>query len=119
MNSKYKAPISSKSVLQRPAFVITDVILAYRLSREKQKNVNILVQEYAGAGCDGGCWVNEKPYLDYWMYADATDHWKHEGKVYNNRWLLYIFLTGRKTDYTCVASYNAHAYAAILSIEGV
>ena len=57
-----------------------------RFSREKQKNVNILVQEYAGADCDGGCWVNEKPYMDYWMYADATDHWKHDGNAYNNRW---------------------------------
>jgi hypothetical protein len=57
-----------------------------RFSREKQKNVNIIVQEYAGADCDGGCWVNEKPYLDYWMYADVNDHWKYEGKAYNNRW---------------------------------
>ncbi len=57
-----------------------------RFSREKEKNVNILVQEYAGADCKKGCWVNEKPYLDYWVYADAEDHWEYEGQSYNNRW---------------------------------
>jgi hypothetical protein len=57
-----------------------------RFSREKQKNVNILVQEYAGADCSKGCWVNEKPYLDYWVYADADDHWEYKETQYDNRW---------------------------------
>lgn len=57
-----------------------------RFGRQKQKNVNVVVQEYAGADCDGGCWVNEKPYLDYWVYADATDRWEYDGKKYDNRW---------------------------------
>ena len=30
-----------------------------RFSREKEKNVNIEVQEYAGADCSKGCFVNE------------------------------------------------------------
>lgn len=57
-----------------------------RFGREKEKNVNVVVQEYAGAPCDKGCWVNENPYLDYWIYADADDQWEYEGKTYNNRW---------------------------------
>jgi hypothetical protein len=57
-----------------------------RFTREKQKNVNVVVQEYAGAPCIKGCWVNENPYLDYWLYADAADKWEYEGKIYNNRW---------------------------------
>ena len=49
-----------------------------RFKREKQKNVNIIAQEYAGHFCrKGGCFVNEIPYLDYWMYADAEDHWTY------------------------------------------
>ena len=57
-----------------------------RFSRERQKNVNIVVQEYAGADCSKGCWVNERPYLDYWLFADAEDHWEYQGNVYDNRW---------------------------------
>lgn len=57
-----------------------------RFSREKEKNVNVIAQEYAGADCKKGCWVNEKPYLDYWVYADAVDHWEYEGNAYSNRW---------------------------------
>ena len=58
-----------------------------RFSREKMKNVNIVVQEYAGAPCSkGGCWVNEEPYLDYWMYSDATDQWTFQDQTYENIW---------------------------------
>jgi hypothetical protein len=57
-----------------------------RFSREKEKNVNVIAQEYAGADCKKGCWVNERPYLDYWVYADAKDHWVYNGKNFNNRW---------------------------------
>ncbi|TWT54845.1 hypothetical protein Pla22_24990 [Rubripirellula amarantea] len=55
-------------------------------SREKQKNVNIVAQEYAGADCSHGCFVNETPYLDYWMHADAADRWAYNGKEYDNAW---------------------------------
>jgi hypothetical protein len=57
-----------------------------RFSRDKQKNVNIEIQEYAGAPCTKGCHVNEKLFLDYWVYADADDQWEYEGTRYNNRW---------------------------------
>ena len=57
-----------------------------RFQREKQKNVNIEVQEYAGANCSKGCFVNESFFLDYWLYADAEDTWTYEGKTYTNRW---------------------------------
>lgn len=57
-----------------------------RFTREKQKNVNIGVQEYAGANCSKGCFVNESFFLDYWLYADAEDRWTYRGKTYSNRW---------------------------------
>lgn len=57
-----------------------------RFSSEKMKNVNIVAQEYAGADCSKGCFVNEEPYLDYWMYADAPDKWTYDGTTYENVW---------------------------------
>lgn len=57
-----------------------------RFTRQKQKNVNIVVQEYGGAPCTKGCFINELPYTDYWLYADAEDTWTHEGHSYTNQW---------------------------------
>ena len=58
-----------------------------RFSREKKKNVNIIAQEYAGHFCEkGGCFVNEIPFLDYWLYADATDKWAYQDTIYENVW---------------------------------
>ncbi len=57
-----------------------------RFRRDKQKNVNIMVQEYAGADCSKGCFVNESLFLDYWLYADAEDTWTYQGHTYANRW---------------------------------
>ena len=36
-----------------------------RFTREKQKNVDVAVQEYAGADCSKGCFVNEGLFLGY------------------------------------------------------
>lgn len=58
-----------------------------RFTREKQKNVNIIAQEYAGADCSRGCFINELPYADYWLYADAEDTWSYDGKSYTNQWV--------------------------------
>ena len=57
-----------------------------RFTREKQKNVNVVAQEYAGADCSKGCFVNESFFLDYWLYADAEDTWNYNGKTYTNQW---------------------------------
>ena len=57
-----------------------------RFRREKQKNVNVVVQEYAGANCSKGCFVNEAFFLDYWLYADAEDTWTYQDETYTNRW---------------------------------
>ena len=57
-----------------------------RFQREKEKNVNVVVQEYAGANCSKGCFVNESFFLDYWLYADAEDTWTYQDQTYSNRW---------------------------------
>ena len=67
-----------------------------RFGRQKSKNVNVLAQEYAGADCAKGCWVNEEPYLDYWMYADAYDSWSYENNTYNNQ---YCTILRWRTDF--------------------
>ena len=57
-----------------------------RFTREKQKNVNVVAQEYAGADCSKGCFVNESLFLDYWLYADAEDTWTYKSETYTNQW---------------------------------
>jgi hypothetical protein len=57
-----------------------------RFTREKRKNGNIEIQEYGGADCSKGCFVNELPYLDYWMYVEDKDIWKYQETSYNNVW---------------------------------
>lgn len=57
-----------------------------RFTREKQKNVNVVAQEYGGAPCTKGCFVNESFFLDYWLYADAKDTWTYQDKTYTNQW---------------------------------
>lgn len=57
-----------------------------RFSRQKQKNVNLVLQEYGGADCSKGCFVNETFYTDYWLYADTNDTWEYQDKVYSNQW---------------------------------
>ncbi|MFC2126730.1 DUF1593 domain-containing protein [Bacteroidota bacterium] len=95
-----------------------------RFSREKEKNVNILVQEYAGADCKKGCWVNEKPYLDYWVYADAEDHWEYEDKKYNNRWCtIFRWRTDFQNDFEarmdwCVMDFKNANHNPVAVING-
>ena len=71
-----------------------------RFGREKSKNANVLIQEYAGADCSKGCWVNEEPYLDYWMYTDATDKWEYEDKIYENQYCpIFRWRTAFQNDF--------------------
>ena len=94
-----------------------------KFSREKMKNVNIVAQEYAGADCSRGCFVNEEPYLDYWMYTDAPDKWQYQGNYYENVWCsIFRWRTDFQYDFAarmnwCVNSYEEanHNPVAILN----
>ncbi|MDN5213206.1 DUF1593 domain-containing protein [Fulvivirgaceae bacterium BMA12] len=95
-----------------------------RFSRQKMKNVNIVAQEYAGADCSKGCWVNEEPYLDYWMYADVADTWTFNEKTYNNVWCSIFRWRGDfQNDFAarmdwCVKSYDAANHNPVAIING-
>lgn len=95
-----------------------------RFGRKKEKNVNVVVQEYAGADCDGGCWVNENPYLDYWVYADATDHWEYNGKAYGNRWCtIFRWRTDFQNDFAarmdwCVRGFDNANHNPVAVVNG-
>lgn len=95
-----------------------------RFSREKEKNVNVQVQEYAGADCSKGCWVNENPYMDYWLYADAEDHWEFNGKAYDNRWCtIFRWRTDFQNDFAarmdwCVKDFESTNHNPIAVING-
>lgn len=96
-----------------------------RFSREKKKNVNIAVQEYAGAPCNkGGCWVNEEPYLDYWMYADASDSWTYQGQSYENIWVpIFRWRTDFQHDFAarmdwCVEKFDDANHNPIAVLNG-
>ncbi|MCH6256127.1 DUF1593 domain-containing protein [Puniceicoccaceae bacterium K14] len=93
--------------------------------REKQKNVNIVAQEYAGAPCSrGGCWVNEEPYLDYWMYADAEDKWEYGEGIYDNTWCsIFRWRTDFQNDFAarmdwCVKSYADANHNPVAVVNG-
>jgi len=83
-----------------------------RFGREKEKNVNIAADQYAGAYCEGRCWVNEEPFLDYWLYADAPDTWSYNDTSYNNVWCsIFRWRTDYQNDFAarmdwCVKDYD-------------
>jgi hypothetical protein len=95
-----------------------------RFGREKSKNVNIVVQEYAGADCSKGCWVNEEPYLDYWMYADAKDTWTYGSDTYNNQWCtIFRWRTDFQNDFAarmdwCIEDYDHANHNPVAFING-
>lgn len=96
-----------------------------RFSREKMKNVNIAVQEYAGAPCArGGCWVNEEPYLDYWMYSDVADTWTYDNQIYQNIWSpIFRWRRDFQNDFSarmdwCVKDYDQANHNPIALING-
>lgn len=95
-----------------------------RFSRERQKNVNVVVQEYAGADCSKGCWVNERPYLDYWVFADANDRWEYRGKVYHNRWCtIFRWRTDFQNDFAarmdwCVKDFANANHNPVAVVDG-
>ena len=95
-----------------------------RFGREKEKNVNVRVQEYAGAACDKGCWVNENPYLDYWVYADAEDHWEYGGASHDNRWAtIFRWRTDFQNEFAarmdwCVNDYAHANHNPIAVVDG-
>ena len=83
-----------------------------RFGQARSKNVNIKEQEYAGADCSKGCWVNEEPYLDYWMYTDATDRWTYQGTSYENQYCpIFRWRTEFQNDFAarmdwCIKDYQ-------------
>jgi hypothetical protein len=95
-----------------------------RFGREKSKNVNIEVQEYAGADCSKGCWVNEEPYLDYWLYSDASDTWAYKDNLYNNQWCtIFRWRTDFQNDFAarmdwCVRDYKNTNHNPVAFVNG-
>jgi len=95
-----------------------------RFSRDKKKNVNIIAQEYAGAFCTKGCWVNEKPYMDYWVYTDAEDNWEYENKIYDNNWAsIFRWRTDFQNDFAarmdwCMNDYSNANHNPVVIING-
>ena len=95
-----------------------------RFGRQKSKNVNVEAQEYAGADCSKGCWVNELPYLDYWVYADASDRWEYNGTTYNNQWSpIFRWRTDFQNDFAarmdwCVKDYENSNHNPVAIING-
>ncbi len=95
-----------------------------RFSREKKKNVNIIAQEYAGHYCeDGGCFVNEIPYLDYWVYADVSDRWSYQDTVYENIWSpIFRWRTDFQNDFAarmdrCILPYSEVNHNPVVLID--
>lgn len=94
-----------------------------RFSREKQKNVNIVAQQYGGADCSKGCFVNEKPYLDYWLYADADDTWTYQNETYTNQWApIFRWRTDFQNDFAarmdwCIKPYDEANHAPIVALD--
>ncbi|NND05860.1 MAG: DUF1593 domain-containing protein [Saprospiraceae bacterium] len=96
-----------------------------RFSREKEKNVNIKAEQYAGAyNHKGGAWVNELPYLDYYLYADAIDRWEYEGKTYENKWApIFRWRTAFQHDFAarmdrCIKSYTEVNHNPVAALNG-
>ena len=95
-----------------------------RFSRKKKKNVNIVAQEYAGADCSKGCFVNESPYLDYWLYADTTDKWEYNGVVYENKWSpIFRWRTDFQNDFAarmdwCIKGPNKANHNPVAIVDG-
>jgi len=94
-----------------------------RFGREKQKNVNIVAQQYAGADCSKGCFINEKPYLDYWLYADAEDTWTYHDKTYTNQWApVFRWRTDFQNDFAarmdwCVKPFDQSNHPPIVALD--
>lgn len=94
-----------------------------RFNRDKQKNVNIVAQEYAGADCSQGCFVNESFFLDYWLYADAEDTWTYQDKTYTNQWApIFRWRTDFQNDFAarmdwCVQPFDRANHPPIVVID--
>jgi len=94
-----------------------------RFTREKQKNVNVIAQTYAGADCSKGCFVNESFFLDYWLYADAEDTWTYKDKTYTNQWApIFRWRTDFQNDFAarmdrCVKPYDDANHPPIVALD--
>ena len=94
-----------------------------RFTREKQKNVNIVAQEYAGADCSKGCFVNESFFLDYWLYADAEDTWTYKDKTYTNQWApIFRWRTDFQHDFAarmdwCVKAFDQANHPPVVALD--
>ncbi len=96
-----------------------------RFSREKEKNVNLVAEQYAGAyNRKGGAWVNELPYLDYFLYADAKDKWSYKGEIYHNQWApIFRWRTDFQHDFAarmdrCIKPYDEVNHNPIAVLNG-
>lgn len=95
-----------------------------RFGSEIRKNVNIIAQGYAGADCKKGCFVNEEPYLDYWMFADAVDSWSYEGNTFENVWCsIFRWRTDFQNDFAvrmdwCIKYFKDANHNPIAVIDG-
>ena len=82
-----------------------------RFTRKKQKNVNIKIQEYGGADCSKGCFVNELPYLDYWMYVEDSDKWTYQDTTYENVWCsIFRWRTDFQNDFAARMDRNLKTF---------
>ena len=94
-----------------------------RFTREKQKNVNVVAQEYAGADCSKGCFVNESFFLDYWLYADAEDTWTYQDNTYTNQWApIFRWRTDFQHDFAsrmdwCVQTVDQANHPPVVALE--
>ena len=96
-----------------------------RFGRDKTKNIAWVNQEYSGVPCElGGCWINELPYLDYWMYTDAKDKWSYKGTNYDN---VYCSIFRWRTDFQhdfaarmdwCVKPYDEANHEPVVVVGG-
>ncbi|MBK8503710.1 MAG: DUF1593 domain-containing protein [Saprospiraceae bacterium] len=82
-----------------------------RFTRDKKKNGNIEIQEYGGADCSKGCFVNELPYLDYWMYLEDKDTWKDENTSHENVWCtIFRWRTDFQNDFAARMDWTVRKY---------
>lgn len=94
-----------------------------RFTRQKQKNVNVVAQEYAGADCSKGCFVNESLFLDYWLYADAEDKWTYKDNTYVNQWApIFRWRTDFQNDFAarmdwCVQPFEQANHPPVVAID--
>lgn len=68
--------------------------------------------------------MNEEPYLDYWMFADAVDSWSYEGNTFENVWCsIFRWRTDFQNDFAvrmdwCIKNFKDANHNPIAVIDG-